>query len=387
MKLLLSTLLLSVLAWGSLALADTINLKRELTYSRSAEKIHELVTEENLSQLSAEEQNDILGYQCRNAPSAAVIQALLDAGLRIAPNTKSSYPAEGILSSLYQNKNLAKEQLIPLSQQALKAGATMNDDAMRAACVKLNQELIDFCLQEGALLNGADDSLISPLGMVCFQSKPRRSTQQEPTEHRERQVALAQHLIALGADVQGRTNTIAPLNAASIRGDIELITLLLKHGADVHAGSMDGITPLQDACAPYAPLKTLELLIQAGANVNQYDHEGNNPLIVACLFNQGEKVAILLQHGADANIGLKFEFEEITIPIILVPAFGAACKLYDAPLDWNIPYLLFKAQNIWYQLGTILCILILVAIPILGISGIIFGIKKFIRLRHSKRKG
>ncbi len=388
MKSLLSTLLLSVLAWGSLALADTINLKRELMYSRSAEKIQELVTEENLSQLSAEEQNDILCFQC-NRSSADIINALLDAGLRLTPNTDKSYScydSENILSRLYDNEHLTQNQLLSLSQQLIQAGATMNNNAMRKACGLHNKELVDFCLQEGASINGEADSLISPLGMVCFQSKPSRSTQQEPKERRERQVALAQRLIALGADVNGRPNTIAPLNAVSIKGDIELITLLLKHGADVNAGHMQGITPLQDACSAFAPPETLQLLIDAGANVNQYDHEGNNPLIVACLFNQREKVAILLQHGADANIGLKFDFAEITIPIILVPAFGAACNLYDAPLDWNIPYLLFKAQNIWYQLGTILGLLILIAIPILGISGIIFGIKKFIRLRRSKRK-
>ncbi len=62
-------------------------------------------------------------------------------------------------------------------------------------------------------------------------------------------VAEAQKLIAQGAPVNtaGSNHGITPLLLASMRS-VELVKLLLDHGAQVNLADADGFTPINDAC-------------------------------------------------------------------------------------------------------------------------------------------
>ncbi|RVD90439.1 uncharacterized protein DFL_001404 [Arthrobotrys flagrans] len=110
------------------------------------------------------------------------------------------------------------------------------------------------------------------------------------------------------------------LTAAAFDGTLEIVRMLLDHGADVN--SPDGWA-LQTA-AEQGHLDVVELLVERGANVNACLDEDKfdlgTALQAACEAGQDEIVAFLLKHGADPNIGAGPE----TCPII------AACRRGEA---------------------------------------------------------
>lgn len=95
----------------------------------------------------------------------------------------------------------------------------------------------------------------------------------------EGNIALARLLLAHGAtvnlaDEQGAT----PLHAAAASGNVELVTLLLDKGADIHA-TASGWTPLHTA-AMKKQRGAAELLLARGADVNARTGYGQTPLDV-----------------------------------------------------------------------------------------------------------
>lgn len=93
---------------------------------------------------------------------------------------------------------------------------------------------------------------------------------------------LAQVLLAMSAQVEdrGQKNDCTPLMEAASAGHIDIIELLLKHGADVNAQSSTGNTPLMYACAG-GHVDAVKLLLAAGANVEDHNENGHTPLMEA----------------------------------------------------------------------------------------------------------
>ncbi|RDD34218.1 ankyrin repeat protein [Wolbachia endosymbiont of Cylisticus convexus] len=69
-------------------------------------------------------------------------------------------------------------------------------------------------------------------------------------------------------DEQGNT----PLHTAAWEGNLEVVKLLLKHGADVHAENFERKTPLHFA-AWEGGLKVVKLLLKHRADVHAKDFE------------------------------------------------------------------------------------------------------------------
>lgn len=93
---------------------------------------------------------------------------------------------------------------------------------------------------------------------------------------------LAQVLLAMSAQVEdrGQKNDCTPLMEAASAGHLEIIELLLKHGADVNATSSSGNTPLMYACAG-GHVNAVKLLLSSGANVEDHNENGHTPLMEA----------------------------------------------------------------------------------------------------------
>ncbi|NMB61374.1 MAG: hypothetical protein GYA18_03435 [Chloroflexi bacterium] len=68
-----------------------------------------------------------------------------------------------------------------------------------------------------------------------------------------------------------------PLHFA-VNSSIEIIQMLIEHGADVNVKDAKGRTPLHIVAASKPTIEKMELLIENGADVNAVDNEGKTPL-------------------------------------------------------------------------------------------------------------
>jgi ankyrin repeat protein len=100
-----------------------------------------------------------------------------------------------------------------------------------------------------------------------------------------------------------RADERVPLIDAARNADRDGLRTLLKQGANVNAGSVDGTTALH--WASYRDdLESADLLIRAGANVNAANDLGATPLWNASLNGSTALVRRLLQAGANPNLAL-----------------------------------------------------------------------------------
>lgn len=110
--------------------------------------------------------------------------------------------------------------------------------------------------------------------------------------HRRRDVLKV--LVARGAAL-----TLAEASAA---GELDRVDRLLHEGADVHAKSADGWTPLHLA-AHFGHVQVAERLLAHGADIaaRSTNPSANTPLHAALAGRQGLTAGLLIGHGADVN--------------------------------------------------------------------------------------
>ena len=124
-------------------------------------------------------------------------------------------------------------------------------------------------------------------------------------------VEAARLLIEFGTDVNavdGENQRLTSLHCRAEHGDVQMVDLLLDHGANVHAGSCMS-TPLHCAVGGFqhAPpqrwREVAERLLQAGADINAGSPETGDPnwtpLHHAAWRNHIAAVSWLVEHGAD----------------------------------------------------------------------------------------
>lgn len=117
------------------------------------------------------------------------------------------------------------------------------------------------------------------------------------------QLIAATFLMEHGVDVNARDKnggfTALDLALSSFHY-IEMVRLLIEHGANVNTASSQGVTPLDEA-AMRGQKDAIELLVAKGADVNARDEKGNTPLLWALLMGRAEAVSPLIDAGADVN--------------------------------------------------------------------------------------
>ena len=85
-----------------------------------------------------------------------------------------------------------------------------------------------------------------------------------------------------------------------ITNALDLVILLLHHGADVNQSHNDE-TALTVAAANGAPTNVVQELLKRGADVDHVDSEGNTALFYACAQGRGKVVKTLLDYGAKVD--------------------------------------------------------------------------------------
>lgn len=92
----------------------------------------------------------------------------------------------------------------------------------------------------------------------------------------------------------------APLNRAAMRNRVEAVRWLLAEGADATRANGHGQTALLE-CAFRGTGEIAEMLIAAGAPIEKKDNYGRTPLFCAAWIGNEEVIAVLLNHHADPN--------------------------------------------------------------------------------------
>ena len=114
---------------------------------------------------------------------------------------------------------------------------------------------------------------------------------------------IARWLIEEGADCNVKNGTgETPFQIVILQGDKELLSLMIKKGANVNAQGYAGFSPLQRACMIPDRKEIAQLLLEKGAKVDQQDENGITPLMSASGWGFKDLVALLLEKGADISI-------------------------------------------------------------------------------------
>lgn len=107
---------------------------------------------------------------------------------------------------------------------------------------------------------------------------------------------IVESLIKYGADIKEKGIVCGALN------NVEMVTFLINHGADIQGAECGGTSPLHMALNNEA-LNTAELLLKNGADINNQDNFRKlTPLQFAALWGKKLAVKWLIEHGADVNL-------------------------------------------------------------------------------------
>lgn len=253
-------------------------------------------------------------------------QFMLDCGADINERGSTSY--RPVDQAIFGGNIVAAERLLQLS-------AEFTTDALKEALYYHKKEhLVPLLLERGADPNA---TVQEEEGNLLQFSIMRSSTQS------------IKMLLEAGADVdavEGRYGTA--LQAACVRKDIEMVHLVLEHGAIINTEPYGEYGSALQAAAYKQQKEIVELLLDKGADVNAIggryqtalqavaDTKNDDPTIVRMLLEKGANVNIVGgEHGSALRAALSNGVEEISK---LMLRHGAHILLQQAPtIDSTTP--------------------------------------------------
>eukprot|EP00833_Pecoramyces_ruminatium_P005024 jgi/Orpsp1_1/1179056/evm.model.c7180000067754.1 len=148
-----------------------------------------------------------------------------------------------------------------------------------------NKKIVEYLIEQGALVNDKDKNGQSPIIYACKNGK----------------IDVVEYLLKSGAIIDDRDrNDMTPLMHAAVHGHNDIISFLLEHNADIHARSRSGSSVLIYA-AMHNQKETMELLLSYGLDINGKNSGGWTVLMHACKAGKLEVVKYLVEHGASIN--------------------------------------------------------------------------------------
>jgi len=244
------------------------------------------------------------------------------------PGQAAEEHAGGLLTPLMF---AAREGDLESARVLVAGGADVNavggdgKDALSLAIFNGNYELASFLVDNHAKVNQADAQRFTPL----FWAVDRRNMETAPNFPwmvTADPLPLIKKLLDAGANPNALVNSTprarmregsprivyaTAIMRAAFSGDLELVKLLLAHGADPHIVSKDNETTLMAAAGTgfingYSKgrsaaerLEVVKLLVQLGEDVNAADSYGITPLMVAANLGDVSIVQYLIDQGAD----------------------------------------------------------------------------------------
>jgi serine/threonine-protein phosphatase 6 regulatory ankyrin repeat subunit B len=280
-------------------------------------------------------------------------------------NQKVEEFASGSLTPLMfaaREGDLASARLLAAAGADVNAIAGDGKDALGLAVFNGNYDLASFLIDRKSNLNQADTQGFTPL----FWAVDRRNMETAPNFPwmvTADPLPLIRQLLDAGANPNAIVNNTprarmragsprivfaTALMRAAFSGDLELVKLLLAHGADPRIKSRDGETMIEAAVGlgfiqgyskgrtPAERLEVVKLFVQLGADVNDADDYGITPLMVAGNMGDTKIVQYLVDVGADLgayDLGKKND-----------GAFGASVEPL-MPVDYAIGVGTFVPNN------------------------------------------
>jgi ankyrin repeat protein len=281
------------------------------------------------------------------------------------PNQSVEENASGLLTPLMF---AAREGDLESARMLVAAGAEINarggdgKDALGLAIFNGGYDVASFLIDNSANVNQADAQRFTPL----FWAVDRRNMETAPNFPwvvTTDPLPLIKKLLDAGADVNALVNNTprarmrdgsprivfaTALMRAAFSGDIELVKLLLAHGAKPNIISRDNETMLMAACGtgfipgyskgrtPAERLEVVKLLIELGQDVNAADDYGITALMVAANIGDVPILQYLIDKGADLgayDLGKKND-----------GAFGSSIEPL-MPIDYAIGVGTFRPNN------------------------------------------
>ena len=221
----------------------------------------------------------------------------------------------------------------------LKAGANPNEvehymtttTPLHLACEKGHYPVVDLLLQNGADPNFHPENMSNnPLQLAvknCFLKIAGRllSAKANPdgpadtyfndiplfTAAANGNLQMMKLLLKAGADPNCELNSqknhrILPITTAIQKSNLEAVVLLLHRNADPNCKNYMGGTPLQCA-AGFGCIDILKILLNEGVDINEMDNDGHTALHNAAEGDHSDIVDILLNNNADPNIQRRFD--------------------------------------------------------------------------------
>jgi ankyrin repeat protein len=281
------------------------------------------------------------------------------------PNQAAEEFASGWLTPLMfaaREGDLACARLLVTAGADINATAGDAKDALGLAIFNGNYEVASFLIDRKANVNQADTQGFTPL----FWAVDRRNMETAPNFPwmvTTDPLPLIGKLLAAGANPNALVNNTprarmragsprivfaTSLMRAAFSGDLELVKLLLDHGADPTIKSKDGETMVEAAAglgfiqgyskgrSEAERLEVVKLFVERGADVNDADDYGITPLMVAGNMGDTKIIQYLVDAGADLgayDLGKKND-----------GAFGASVEPL-MPIDYAIGVGTFVPNN------------------------------------------
>jgi tetratricopeptide (TPR) repeat protein len=110
-------------------------------------------------------------------------------------------------------------------------------------------------------------------------------------------VEVVELLLKAGADIEAKDDFgLTPISLAAWRGHTEVVKLLLKARADIEVKDDFGLTPISLA-ASRGHVEVAKLLLKAGVNIKTKNTFGLTPMSLAALYRRVEVVELLRTHS------------------------------------------------------------------------------------------